>query len=345
MALTLWAAQAAALELGPRQHVRVVGSSTAYPIVAAAAERFARETSVKAPVVESTGTGGGFKLFCAGLGLETPDVVMASRRIKSSEAERCKDNGVSEVVELKIGYDGIVIANARGAPKFELSTRDLYLGLAKEVPDPAGRPELVTNPYTRWGQIDPRLPDLPIRVYGPPPTSGTRDILVERLLARACAEVGFLRRMQEEDEDDYRHRCHALREDGAYVNAGENDARLVRKLIDDPGALGILGYNFVDRNADRLQAARIDGVPARFELIESGEYPMSRPLLLYVKQAHSASVPGLKVFARRVISPEAAGEEGYLLNSGLIPLPEEERRQWSRNAALVETACRFPDCP
>jgi phosphate transport system substrate-binding protein len=296
-------------------------------------------------VVESTGTGGGFKLFCSGLGLDTPDMVMASRRMKPSEAERCRDNGVSEVVELKIGYDGIVVANAKGAPHFDLTTRDLYLALAMEVPDPAGRLELVANPYRRWSQIDPRLPDLPIRVYGPPPTSGTRDILVERLLARACAEVGFLRSLQEQDEESYRHRCHALREDGAYVNAGENDARLVRRLIDDPGALGVLGYNFVDRNADRLQASLIDGVAPEFELIESGEYPMSRPLLLYVKRAHTTAVPGLQAFAQTMMSPEAAGNEGYLLDSGLIPLQEGERQRWSRSADLGEAACRFPDCP
>jgi len=314
-----------AAELMQRQHILIVGSSTAYPIVAAAAEHFGRETGLVTPVVESTGTGGGIKLFCAGLGLATPDIAMASRSMKAGERQTCARNDVNDIREIKIGFDGIVIASIKDTPEFRLSKRDLYLALAREVPSPDSRKGLIPNPYSDWHQINSTLPPLPIRVLGPPPTSGTRDIFAERLMQDACLQVQALRILHQRDPTLFRERCHALREDDAFVNAGENDARLVRKLINDPGTLGIFGYNFLDRNRDRLKAASIDGIKPFFELIETGVYPLSRPLYLYVKPRHTSLVKGLQAFVAMITSPELSGPEGYLIDQGLIPLPVRER--------------------
>ena len=319
--LTLLPALAAhAFDELQRRHLFLVGSSTTFPVISAATEWIRRAEGGPVSVVEATGTGGGFKLFCAGLGLATPDIVMASRRMKDSERSRCHDNGVEAVREVRIGYDGIVVASLRGAAPMALTTRALHLALAREVPRADGSGELVSNPYTRWDEVDPDLPAAPIRVLGPPPTSGTRDILVERLMHAACLEVPALRALAQVDPDAFARRCYTLREDGFYVNAGENDARLVRKLLGDPGALGILGYNFLDRNRDRLQGAPIDGVAPTFESIESGEYPLTRPLYLYLKEAHLGVVPGLAEFFAALTSPAAIGAQGYLIEQGLIPL-------------------------
>ena len=314
-----------AADLNQRRHIHIVGSSTAYPIVASAAERFALLHAGPAPVVESTGSGGGIKLFCHGVGLATPDIVMASRAMTDSERAACAANHVNDTREIKIGYDGIVIANSKAAPRFSLTKRDLYLALARAVPSPDGSGGLAANPYTSWRQINPELPDMPIRVLGPPPTSGTRDILVERILGSACLEVPLLRALHQGDPALFRQRCHALREDGAFVNAGENDARLVRKLVDDDGALGVFGYNFLDRNRELLQAASIDGIEPRFRLIESGIYPLARPLYVYVKPRHASVVSGLRAFVDLLVSEEMSGAEGYLVDRGLIPLPAAER--------------------
>jgi phosphate transport system substrate-binding protein len=324
-AWALAATQTVALDTGPRQHVRIVGSSTAYPIVTAAAENFSRIGARRAPVVESTGTGGGFKLFCSGLGLTTPDMVMASRRMLPSEHAGCAAQGVSAVREVMIGYDGIVIANARGAPQFRLTTDDLYLALAKEVPDPISRSRLVANPYRNWRELNPALPDLPIRVFGPPPTSGTRDVLLERVLEQTCTRVPALRAAYPDDPEQFKLHCQRLREDGAHINAGENDTRLVRRLIDDPGALGILGFNFLERNMAQLQAAAIDGALPTLDAIESGAYPLSRPLYLYLKEAHLGVVPDLGPFLAHLLAKATSGADGYLLDYGLIPLRAAER--------------------
>lgn len=343
--LLLAAGTTPAVDLPQRSYITVVGSSTAYPIVAAAAEHFARDQpGRRAPVVESTGTGGGFKLFCSGKGPETPDVVMASRQMKPSELARCRDAGVDEIAELKIGYDGIVFASTRGAPGLRLQSLDLYLALAREVPDPGGTDSLVSNPYGNWQEINPDLPDLPIRVYGPPPTSGTRDILVERLLESACrAAVGSV--AEAAGESSLREKCQALREDGAWINAGENDARLVRKLVDDPAAVGVFGYNFLDRNRDKLQAATVDGTIPEFEAIETGAYRLSRPLYLYVKRAHVEWLPALPDFLRSIARPAAWGGEGYLVDHGLIPLQPDEQQRWAGAARLDGNGCLFPKCP
>ena len=317
---------ATAIDLNPRRHILIVGSSTAYPIIAAAAEFVGRRDKLTTPVVESTGTGGGFKFFCGGIGPSYPDLEMASRPMKGEERAACSKNGIDDIREIKIGYDGIVVANMKGAPKFVLTSHALYLALAREVPSPGDAQQPIENAYQNWNDIDPSLPDLPIRVLGPPPTSGTRDILVERLMQRACLDQASLRELQASDPDAFKQRCYALREDGAFINAGENDARLVRKLLVDPGALGIFGFNFLDRNHDRLQGASINGIDPTFESIESGTYPLSRPLFLYVKQQHQAFIEGLELFVDAVTSTRLSGKQGYLIEHGLIPIPEKQRK-------------------
>lgn len=307
-------------EPAARQHIHIVGSSTAYPIVATAAEHFGRNSPHTTPVVESTGTGGGIKLFCSGLGPLTPDIVMASRRMKSSEQASCGRLGITDIREIRIGFDGIVFASNWDAPNLALTRRDIYLALARWVPSAKHPDTLVSNPYTNWHQLNPDLPDLPIRVYGPPPTSGTRDILVERLLTEACMNEPALRELYQQEPSSFNHQCQTLREDGLFINAGENDSRVVRKLINDPYALGILGFNFLDRNRDRLQAASIDDTLAEFETVESGVYPFTRPLYLYVKQAHERVAPGLNAFIDSITGEDSIGPEGRLIDQGLIPL-------------------------
>ena len=307
-------------ELGARRHVHVVGSSTTYPIIAAAAEYFGKHSRFPTPIVEATGTGGGFRLFCAGLGAGTPDVLMASRAIKGSERRSCDANGVTEIKQIKIGFDGIVFASRADAPKLELNRRDIYLAIARWVPSPTAPGELILNPFESWSQIDARLPDLPIRIYGPPPTSGTRDILADRLLTDICLEEESMRELFKDDPDEFLNRCHAIREDPAFIDSGENDARLVRKLLNDPEAIAILGFNFLQRNVDRIQAASIDGVEPTFESVETGIYSFTRPLYLYVKPVHERLAVGLTEFLDLTIAKESIGDEGRLLDHGLIPL-------------------------
>jgi phosphate transport system substrate-binding protein len=298
----------------------VVGSSTAYPIIASAAEHFGQNSEFKTPVVESTGTGGGFKLFCSGLGLTSPDIVMASRRMKETERKACENHGVTDIREIKIGFDGVVFASRIDAPDFALTRHDIYLALVRSVPSTTSPNSLVTNPYKTWSQIRSALPDQPIRVYGPPPTSGTRDILVERLLTDACLAEPVLRELFAEDHFSFLKQCHTLREDGAFINAGENDARLVRKLFDNPHAMSIFGFSFLDQNSDRLKAASIDGIRPVFESIESGDYPLTRPLYVYVKSAHESAVVGLGRFIETIIAEDSIGPDGRLIDKGLIPL-------------------------
>lgn len=324
-AALLFAATGSSAYLNDRRHILIVGSSTSYPIVAAAAEQIARQRDMTTPVIESTGTGGGIKMFCAGTGLDTPDIAMASRPMKDSERKTCFENQVNDIREIKIGYDGIVIAGGTKLPMLALTKQLLYLAMAREVPSPSDPSTLTANPYQTWQQIDAGLPDIPIRILGPPPTSGTRDGLAEHVLEEACLAVPLLRTLKSKDPTAFAGRCHALREDGAYVNSGENDARIVRKLITDPLALGILGYSFLDRNRDRLKAATIDGIAPEYELIESGVYPLSRPLYLYIKPQHERLVAGLDTFVRALLSRDMSGPDGYLIDRGLIPLTERDR--------------------
>lgn len=315
-----------------RDYISVVGSSTVYPFATVVAERFGKSTGMKTPKVESTGTGGGMKLFCAGVGTGHPDIANASRRMKDSEFESCKKNGVAEVVEIKIGYDGIAIANSKKAPRFDLALKDVFLALTKEVPDPNGAEQLLANPYRTWKDLNSALPDTQIEVLGPPPTSGTRDAFAELALEGGCKTFPWIKAIKDADEDKYKAICHTVREDGAYIEAGENDNLIVQKLEANPNAFGVFGFSFLDQNSDRVQGSVIDGVAPEFELIANGAYPVSRPLYIYVKKAHVGMVPGIKEFLAEFTSEGAWGEDGYLAERGLIPMPTAEREQFTADA-------------
>jgi phosphate transport system substrate-binding protein len=319
MLLTLGAAEA------QRDQIRIVGSSTVYPFATKVAESFGRTTQFKTPVIESTGSGGGFKLFCAGVGVDHPDITNASRAIKSSEVEQCRKNGVTEITEVKIGFDGIVIANSRKANQLKLTRKQLFQALAKTVPDAKGG--LKPNPYKLWSDIDPALPAAKIEVLGPPPTSGTRDAFVELVLEEACQEWGWVKALKKSDEPRFKAICHSIREDGAYVEAGENDNLIVQKLEANPSALGIFGFSFLDQNLDKVQGSLIDGVEPTFENIADGSYPVSRPLFFYVKKAHAGVIPGIAEYVKAFTAEGAWGPDGYLADAGLIPLPSAERKK------------------
>ncbi|MFQ5775566.1 MAG: PstS family phosphate ABC transporter substrate-binding protein [Kiloniellaceae bacterium] len=306
-----------------RDQIRIVGSSTVFPFAAAVAERFGRSTKFKTPVVESTGTGGGMKLFCAGVGVEHPDITNASRRIEKSEFEACTKNGVT-MTEVKIGFDGIVLANAKSAPRLKLTKRQIFLALAKKVPGPDGK--LVPNRYRRWSGIDPALPDVEIEVLGPPPTSGTRDAFVELAMEGGAKTFDSLKALRKKDKSAFKAIAHAIREDGAYIEAGENDNLIVQKLEANPKAVGIFGFGFLDRNADKIQGAIVDGVEPTFENIAAGAYGISRSLYFYVKRQHVGVIPGIAEYVAEFTSERAWSDEGYLADKGLIPLPPAERK-------------------
>jgi len=313
-----------------RDQIRIVGSSTVFPFASAVVENFGKTTDYPTPVIESTGSGGGLKLFCAGVGVEHPDITNASRRIKSSEIERCNGNGVDKVTEVKIGYDGIVFANSKEGESIGLTREQIFLALAKEVPNADG--EIVANPYTKWSEIDPALPNAEIEVLGPPPTSGTRDAFVELVMFEGAEGIPAMAAIAEEDEDRFEGLAGAMREDGKFIEAGENDNLIVQKLEANPAAFGIFGYSFLEQNEDDIQAAAIDGVDATFDAIASGDYPVSRSLWFYVKNAHVGVIPGMKEYLDEFTSNDAWGPDGYLVDKGLIPMPEAERKQY-RDAA------------
>ncbi len=313
-----------------RDYVYIVGSSTVYPFATVVAERFGRGSEFKTPKIESTGSGGGLKLFCDGIGVDHPDVTNSSRAIKQSEVDTCANNGVTEIIEVKIGYDGIVIANAIDGPAVELSRADIFKALAKEVPgDNDG--ELIENPYRTWADVNPGLPAERIEVLGPPPTSGTRDAFVELAMEGGCKATPWIAELKNTDKDRYKAICHTIREDGAFVEAGENDNLIVQKLEANPNAFGIFGYSFLDQNAEKVKGAAVDGVVPTFDAIASGAYPVSRPLFFYVKSAHVNVIPGLKGFLAEFTSERAWGEEGYLSERGLIPMPDAERSDVAAN--------------
>lgn len=321
-ALCMNAAQAAG-----RDMMSVVGSSTVYPFATVVAERFGKGTDFKTPKIESTGTGGGMKLFCAGDGIDTPDMTNASRRIKKSEFEMCQKNGVKEVTEVMIGYDGIVIANSKKAAPMKLTRKEIFLALAKEVPAKDGSEKLIPNPHKTWKDVNPKLPADKIEVLGPPPTSGTRDAFAELALEGGCKKVDWIKAMKKKDKSQYKSVCHSVREDGAYIEAGENDNLIVQKLDANPKALGVFGFSFLDQNSDKVQGSLVDGTEPTFDNIADGSYPVSRPLYFYVKKAHVGRVPGMAEFLAEFTSEAAMGEEGYLADKGLIPMPEKMRKE------------------
>lgn len=313
-----------------RDYIYIVGSSTVYPFATVVAERFGRGSEFKTPKVESTGSGGGLKLFCDGVGVDHPDITNASRAIKMSEVESCASNGVTDIVEVKIGYDGIVIANSIAASDVNLSRTDIFMALAKQIPGDADG-ELMDNPYETWADVNPALPDVRIEVLGPPPTSGTRDAFVELAMEGGCKTVAWIKALKKTDSDSYKAICHTIREDGAFVEAGENDNLIVQKLEGNPDAFGIFGFSFLDQNSEKVKGAQVDGVAPTFDAIADGDYPVSRPLYFYAKKAHVDVIPGLRGFLREFTSERAWGDEGYLSDRGLIPMPADERGEIAAN--------------
>lgn len=330
LAAVALAASFGASQAEARDQIRIVGSSTVYPFATVVAERFGKSTSFKTPVIESTGSGGGLKLFCAGVGDQHPDITNASRAIKKSEVERCRKNGVTAVTEVKVGYDGIVLSNSKASPQMKITRKQLFLALAKDVPAAEGK--LIPNPYKTWSDVDKSLPNVKIEVLGPPPTSGTRDAFVELGMEAGCKKFGWIKAMKKKDKKKYKAICHGIREDGAFVEAGENDVLIVKKLEANPKAFGIFGFSFLDQNADKIQGSLINGVGPSFEAIADNSYPVSRPLFFYVKNAHVGKVPGIKEYLAEFTSDKAWGNEGYLTDKGLIPMPEAERKKYASDA-------------
>ncbi len=319
-----------------RDYISIVGSSTVYPFATTVAEQFGKTTRFRTPTIESTGTGGGMKLFCAGLGLDTPDITNASRRITKSEYGTCLKNGVRDITEVKIGYDGIVLANSRLAPRMRLSEKDIFLALAAQVPAPGGGEKLVPNPYRTWKELDPALPDTRIEVLGPPPTSGTRDAFVELAMQGGCSGFAWIRALEKSDNRRFRGICQAIREDGAYIEAGENDDLIVQKLEADPEALGIFGFSFLDQNGDRIQGSLVNGRAPTAANIAGGSYPLSRPLFFYVKVAHVGVIPGMRDYIAEFTSERAWGDDGYLADKGLVPMSAGERRRYAADARVLK---------
>ncbi len=316
-----------------RDEIRVVGSSTVYPFTSAVAEQFGKSGG-KTPVVESTGTGGGMKLFCAGVGDTTPDVTNASRPMKKAEFELCQANGVKDIIEIKIGLDGIVLAHAKNAPEFGLMPEEIFLALAKDIHDE--NLNFIPNPHKTWQSVDPLLPETKIEVLGPPPTSGTRDAFLELIMEKAAKGFGGYREMKDADEKngtkDYEKVWKSIRQDGAYVEAGENDNLIVQKIENNPNAIGIFGFSFLEENKDKIKPVLIGGVEPTYDNIANGSYPASRALYIYVKKAHVGVIPGMKEFLAEFVSDKAIGEDGYLVDKGLISMPKEEQAKTAKIA-------------
>ena len=301
--------------------VWAAGSSTVFPFATRVAENVARTTGQPAGKVESLGTGGGIKLFCSGVGNAFPDIANASRPMKKSEYELCAGNGVKEIIELKIGYDGLVVAHDIKAPEFKLTLEELYKALAAEVPAGAA---FAKNTVATWADVNPALPKDRIQVFGPPPTSGTRDSFVELGMEGGAKKLPAMAALKESDEDGFKAKAHALRTDGAWIDAGENDNALVQTLTKTPGSVGAFGYSFLDNNRDKVKPILLNGVAPTPATIADGSYPLARSLFIYVKKDRLAVVPGLKPFVEAFISDAAAGTGGYLQERGMVPLPKAE---------------------
>ena len=321
--------------INARDQINIVGSSTVYPFSTVVAETFGNKTGIKVPKIESTGSGGGMKLFCKGLGTGHPDITNASRRIKKNEFNQCKENGI-DVVEIKVGYDGIVIANSKKAKLLNLTKRQIFLALAKQVPE--GNKEggsLVDNPNKKWSDIDPNLPNKKIEVLGPPPTSGTRDAFNELAIEGGCKTFPKLKAIKKQDKKKYKAICRAVREDGAFIEAGENDNLIVQKLVENENAFGVFGFSFLIENEDKIQGSTVDGIAPTMETIADKSYGVSRPLYFYVKLAHVDVIPGIREFLAEYTSEDSWGPGGYLEERGMIPMPENEREFFKKNAEEI----------
>lgn len=314
-----------------RDQIRIVGSSTVYPFSTTVAEQFGKTSGFKTPVVESTGSGGGFKLFCAGVDENSPDITNASRRITKSEVEQCAANGVTGITEIVIGYDGIVIANAKAGPAFSLTKEQVFKAIAKTLPVGG---KLVANPNKTWADVDPSLPKEEIVVFGPASNHGTRDALVELVLDEACKKFPEIQAL---DKDAKKVACNAVREDGAYVEVSEDYSLTLQKLKTQPHAVGVLTFSYLDQNGDVIKAATIDGQTATYENIASGKYPVSRPLYFYIKKDHVGKIPGVKEYIAEFTSEKAWGKTGYLADKGLIVSPDDQRKaEHAKGASLTD---------
>lgn len=316
--------------------MRAVGSSTVYPFAKLAAERVARANpKLGTAIIESTGTGGGFKLFCSGIGERFPDVANASRRMKASEASQCLAAGVKQVTEIQIGIDGIALATSRGTPLSGVTTRDIYMALAKT---PFGKP----NRAKTWKDVNARLPAIPIRVYGPPPTSGTRDALAELILTAGCETNAGMKALAKTNKDKHKAICTAVREDGAFIEAGENDNLIVQKLAANANTLGIFGYSFLEENQSKLKGVSINGIQPTYETISSFKYPGARPLYIYVKNAHVPAIPAIRAFVAEITKESAIGPKGYMRAHGLVAAPAQARAK-AQHAARTLTPVKFAE--
>jgi phosphate transport system substrate-binding protein len=312
-----------------RTQIRAVGSSTVYPFATAVAERFARANpKFGAPIIESTGTGGGMKLFCAGVGEQFPDIENASRRMKASEAKACAANGVSSITEVQVGLDGIAVATAKASPLSGLTDSDIYKALAKT---PFGKP----NKAVTWKDVNPKLPALKIQVYGPPPTSGTRDAFGELIMTAGCVKNAAMAALKKSDENKFKAICTAVREDGGYIEAGENDNLIVSKLEANPGTVGLFGYSYLEENEAKIKGLAINGVVPTYDSIASFKYPGARPLYVYVKNAHVRAIPAIRPYLAEFTRETTWGKGGYLARRGLIAAPDAIRAQAAKNAATL----------
>jgi phosphate transport system substrate-binding protein len=313
-----------------RTQMRAVGSSTVYPFAKIVAERIARANPrLGTPIIESTGTGAGMKLFCAGVGERFPDVENASRRMKASEAKLCTSNGVTQITEIQVGLDGVSLATAKGSPLANISQRDVYLALAKT---PYGKP----NRTRTWKDVNGSLPAIPIRIYGPPPTSGTRDALGELLMTPPCEANASMAALKKSDENKFKAICTGVREDGAYVEAGENDNLIVQKIEANPGTIGIFGYSYLEENADKLKGLAINGVSPSYDSISSFKYPGARPLYIYIKNAHANAIPAVRAYAAEFTKESAFGPNGYLRRQGgMISAPNNVRARSQQSARAL----------
>lgn len=317
----------AAGQAGARDRIQIVGSSTVFPYTQAVAEEYSNKSGNPAPVVESTGTGGGMKIFCQSVGEGTPDITGASRAMKKSEWELCNKNGVTDITEIQIGYDGLSVAVSRKGQQLDLTKAQLFTALASEVPVNG---KLVANPHRKWSDVDPSLPDIKIQVFGPPPTSGTRDAFVELAMHKGCKSLPFFEAKKGELDNKafknfVRDNCSRMRQDGPFIEAGENDNLIVQRLEADVNAYGIFGYSFLFENNDKLQAVKVKGVVPTMESIGDGTYGISRPLFFYVKNAHRGVIKGLNEFVEEYVGEDSMGPDGYLSERGLVVLPDEQR--------------------
>lgn len=300
---------------GTRDQVRVVGSSTVYPFAKAVAEGLAKsDPAIKSPIIESTGTGAGMNLFCAGVGAQSPDIANASRRMKKSEFDDCQKNGVKDIVEIQVGLDGVAFAEAQQGPGIALSPQDVYKALAK---NPYGKPQTAKT----WNDVNPSLPALPILVYGPPSTSGTRDALKELILVRGCDENAEMKALNSSDKASHDKICGEVRDDGAYIDAGENDNLIVQKIEANPKAVGVFGFSYLEENAGRIKGLTMNGVTPTYATISDFSYPGARPLYIYVKKAHLKAIPGLQGFVTEW--SKLWGKDGALAKLGMVVAPDD----------------------